>query len=318
MVFTLRIFQLKIGTGSSTMPKAKANGIQIEYETFGNPTAPPLLLIMGLGGQLIHWDQELCKQFAGNGHFVIRFDNRDSGLSTKFDEAGLPDMSELFNKISRGEAIETPYTFNDLADDAAGLLDALDVNKAHICGASMGGMIAQTLAIRHPQRVLSLISIYSTTGNPELPQPQTGAMEVLMMPPPSERQAFIDHTVKTLQIIAGSGFPFDENYVRNIAAESYDRCFYPQGVTRQLTAVLTQENRKSALASLSAPTLVIHGTDDPLVPVECGKDTADAIPGSELLIIEGMGHDLPHKGDPWTQIVEAVSVHTEMVKARSV
>ena len=296
------------------MPKANANGIQIEYETFGNPSSSPLLLIMGLGGQLIHWDTGLCEQFAEKGHFVIRFDNRDCGLSTKFEAAGLPDMIELFDKTLRGEAVETPYTLNDLADDAAGLLDALDVNKAHICGASMGGMIAQTLAIRHPHRVSSLISIYSTTGNPELPQMKPEAMEVLMTPPPTEREAYIEYNVKTLRFIAGDGFPFDEDFIRDISARSFDRAFYPQGVGRQMAAVMAQQNRRVALASVKAPTLVIHGTADPLVPVEHGRDTADAIPGAQLLLIEGMGHDLPHTKGPWPQIVEAVSAHTQKVK----
>ena len=293
------------------MPNVNANGIQIEYDTFGNPSSPPLLLIMGLGGQLIHWDENFCRQLADKGLFVIRYDNRDVGLSTKFEEAGLPDISELFNSLLKGNMMKTPYSLRDLADDAAGLLAALHIKKAHICGSSMGGMIAQTLAIRHPQRLLSLISIYSTTGNPELPKMQPEAMEVLMTPPPSERGAYIDYNVKTLRVIAGDGFPFDEAFIRKLSARSFDRAFYPQGVGRQMAAVIAQENRKEALSLVAAPTLVIHGTADPLVPVEHGKDTADAIPGAQLLLIEGMGHDLPHTKGPWPQVIDAIAGHTK-------
>jgi pimeloyl-ACP methyl ester carboxylesterase len=298
---------------STTMPRVNANGIQIEYETFGDPSAPPLLLIMGLGGQLIHWGQGFCEQLTAKGHFVIRYDNRDCGLSTKFEEAGLPDIAQLYNKLFRGKALKAPYTLNDLADDAAGLLDALDIDKAHICGASMGGMIAQTLAIRHPQRVSSLISIYSTTGNPELPQMQPEAMEVLMTPPPSERRAYIEYNTSAMRVLAGDGFPFDEGFIRDISARAFDRAFYPQGVGRQMAAAMAQENRKDTLASLTIPTLVIHGTADALVPVAHGKDTADAIPGAQLLLIEGMGHDLPQTKGPWPQIVEAIAAHTQKV-----
>jgi pimeloyl-ACP methyl ester carboxylesterase len=295
------------------MPNVNANGIRIEYDTIGNPSAPPLLLIMGLGGQLIHWDEGFCRQLADKGHFIIRFDNRDVGLSTKFDEAGLPDMAKLFESLGQGKALETSYRLEDMADDAAGLLDALDIQKAHICGSSMGGMIAQTLAIRHPERLLSLISIYSTTGNPDLPPPQPEGMAALMTPPPAERQAFIEYNIKTMQAIAGSGFPFDEQFIRNISAQAYDRAFYPPGVGRQMMAVIAQENRRPALAAVAVPTLVIHGTADPLVPAAHGKDTADAISGAQLLLIEGMGHDLPHTNGPWPQVIDAIAAHTRKV-----
>jgi pimeloyl-ACP methyl ester carboxylesterase len=293
------------------MPKVKANGIEIEYDTIGNPASPALLLIMGLGGQLIHWDLDFCRQLAGKGLFVIRFDNRDTGLSTKFETAGLPDMSAIIQALMQGRSIETPYSVNDMADDAVGLLDALDIKKAHICGCSMGGMIAQSLAIRHPQRVLSLISIYSTTGNPDLPPPQAEGMDALMTPPPSERQACIEYNVKAMKALAGSGFAFDEQFIRSLSALAYDRAFYPQGVGRQMTAVMTQDNRKAALASVTVPTLVIHGTADPLLPPEHGRDTADAIPGARLMLIEGMGHDLPDTKGPWPQIIDAIVDHTK-------
>jgi pimeloyl-ACP methyl ester carboxylesterase len=291
------------------MAKANANGIQIEYETFGNPSGRPLLLIIGLGGQMIHWDDDLCEDFAERGHYVIRYDNRDVGLSTKFEEASVPNLMDIIGKLMRGEKIRPPYTLEDMADDAVGLLDALGIEKAHVCGMSMGGMIAQTIAVRHPSRVLSLISIYSTTGNPEIPQAKPELFGLLMAPPPEEREAFIEHMLGVFETIAGPGFPVDKQWTRKIIAKSYDRSFYPQGVARQLAAILTQENRVSALARVARPTLVVHGTSDPLVSVEGGKDTANAIPGAQLLLIEGMGHDLPH-GGAWPQIVEAITAHT--------
>lgn len=291
------------------MSKATANGIQIEYETFGNPSSRPLLLIIGLGGQLIFWDDALCKDLAGRGNYVIRFDNRDAGLSTKFEEAGVPNLAEIIGKIMQGEKVKPPYTLEDMADDAAGLLQALGIQRAHVCGMSMGGMIAQTLGIRHPSRVLSLISIYSTTGNPELPQPKPEVIGLLIAPPPKERDACIKHLVGVFKAFAGPGFPFDEKWTHKIMAQAYDRCFYPEGMARQLVAILAQGNRKPALASLKVPTLVIHGIQDPLVSVEGGKDTAKAIPGAQLMLIEGMGHDLPHSG-AWPRIVEAIAAHT--------
>jgi len=292
------------------MSKVTANGIQIEYETFGNQSGRPLLLIIGLGGQMIHWDDDLCKDLAKQGHYVIRYDNRDVGLSTKFDEAGVPNLGDIFRKMMQGERVKPPYTLDDMADDAVGLLDALGIRKAHICGMSMGGMIAQTIVIRHHSRVLSLISIYSTTGNPEVPQPKPEVIGMLIAPPPNKREANIEHMLGVFKTIAGPGFPLDEKWTRRIMAESYDRCFYPQGMVRQLVAILTQVNRGPYLASVKAPTLVIHGTDDPLVSVEGGRDTAKAIPGAQLMLIEGMGHDLPH-GGAWPQIVEAITAHTQ-------
>jgi pimeloyl-ACP methyl ester carboxylesterase len=291
------------------MSRVAANGIQIEYETFGNPSGRPLLLIIGLGAQMIYWDDALCRDLANRGHYVIRFDNRDAGLSTKFDGAGVPNIVEIIGKILKGEEIKPPYTLEDMADDGVSLLDALGIPQAHICGMSMGGMIAQTIAIRHPSRVLSLISIYSTTGNPELPEPKPEILGILIAPPPSKREAYIEHMLKLFKMIAGPGFGVDEAWTRKIMAESYDRSFCPQGLYRQLVAILTQKDRRAALGSLKVPTLVVHGTDDPLVPVEAGKDTAKAISGAQLMLIEGMGHDLPH-GGAWPRIIEAIAVHT--------
>lgn len=290
------------------MPNVNANGIRVEYDTFGDGSAPPLLLIMGLAAQMILWDEQFCERLAAKGHYVIRFDNRDIGLSTKIDEAGMPDVVKAMTARLQGETIEASYTLDDMADDSVGLLDALGIERAHVCGASMGGMIAQTIAIRHPNRISSLTSIMSTTGAPDLPQATPEAMAVLLIPPPTEREANIEHGLKVWRTIGSPGFPFDEERVRGRVTRSFDRCFHPEGVARQLMAILAHGDRTPALASVTAPTLVIHGADDPLVPVECGRATAEATPGADLLIIEGMGHDLPV--DAWPEIVDAIAAHT--------
>jgi pimeloyl-ACP methyl ester carboxylesterase len=285
------------------MPKAKVNNIEIEYDTFGDPSAKPLLLVMGLGGQMIAWVDEMCEGLANQGLFVIRFDNRDVGLSTKFDEAGLPNLLEINSAIARGEKPEVPYTLEDMADDAIGVLDDLNVEKAHICGASMGGMIAQVITYRHPSRVLSLTSIMSTTGNPDLRQPTQELIQELFKPIPTERDASIEEGVKRGRLTYGT-FPYNEDQARLMRTLAYDRCFYPQGIMRQAAAISANGNRKHKLASITVPTLVVHGREDPLVPVEGGIDTAEAIPGAELLIIDGMGHSFPPEVAP--KILEAL------------
>ena len=276
------------------MPKANVNNIEIEYETIGNPISKPLLLIAGLGSQMFAWSDEMCEIFANRGFFVIRFDNRDVGLSTKFGDAGLPNFVEISTAHARGEIPEVPYTLEDMAGDAVGILDALNIDKAHICGASMGGMIAQVLSYRFPSRVLSLTVIMSTTGNPNLPQSKPEIMAQFFAPVPSEREAFIEEMVKRGRLIHGT-FTYDEDQSRAYMAREYDRSYYPEGITRQLAAMAVPGNLKSKLAGIKTPTLVIHGKEDPLNPVEAGKEIAAGIDGAELLILDGMGHSFPRE-----------------------
>ena len=272
------------------MPATSANGITIEYETFGDPGAPPVLLIMGFGGQLTLWDQEFCADLAGAGFYVIRYDNRDVGLSTWFDDAGEPDLLELL-----GGTATAPYTIADMAADAAGLLDALDLPSAHIVGASMGGMIAQAFAIDHPARVRTLTSIMSTTGDPTVGQPDPEALAALVPLPPASREEAMDQGVVMWRTIGSPGYPFDEAMVRERAGDAYDRAFHPAGHARQFAAIATQPDRTSALAAVTVPTLVVHGEADPLVNPSGGRATAAAIPGARLRIVPGMGHDMPQE-----------------------
>jgi pimeloyl-ACP methyl ester carboxylesterase len=283
---------------------AKSGNIELTYDTFGDPAAPPMLLIMGLGGQMIRWDDAFCKAIAAQGRWVIRFDNRDVGLSTKFDEAGVPDVIALV----QGKPVDTPYKLKDMADDAVGLLDSLGIKEADIVGVSMGGMIAQTMAIHYPERVRTLTSIMSSTGNPGLPQPKPEAMAVLLTPPVSNRDDYITNSLQSSKVLHGPTYPLDEDYVRKWAGHQYDRCYHPQGFSRQLGAILTSGSRNEELGKLKIPTLVIHGDVDPLVPVEGGKDTAKSIPDAKLVIIKGMGHSFPTEVVP--QILQELLQHT--------
>ena len=290
------------------MPHVTANGIQIEYDTFGDSSFPALLLIAGNGAQMILWDVEFCELLAKTGLFVIRFDNRDSGLSTKFDGAGIPDIIATIKAYMEGKPVESAYSLDDMAEDSVGLLDALGIEKVHICGISMGGMVAQVISYRHPKHVLSLTSIMSSTGNPDLPKGKPDAIAAVVAPAPEEREAYVEHNVNIWRRIWSPGFPFEERRVRTVIEKSYDRSYYPQGMARQYTAILASGDRRPLLSSIKIPALVIHGADDPLIPVEGGKDTARVIPGASLLIINGMGHDMP-KG-VWAEIVDAISNHT--------
>jgi pimeloyl-ACP methyl ester carboxylesterase len=286
------------------MPRARANGIEIEYEEFGNARDQPVLLIMGLGAQMILWDEAFCESLAGRGYRVIRFDNRDVGLSTWLDHLGAPNLLAVMSARLLGQKVDAPYLVSDMAADAAALVGALGIDAAHVVGASMGGMIAQAMAIEHPARVLSLTSIMSSTGEPALPQPKPEAREVLLSRAPRDREQAIERAVRIFRAIGSPGFPFDEERIRGHAARSFDRAFNPAGAVRQLTALAASGSRKRALGALRVPTLVIHGSDDPLVPVTCGVDTAESIPGAKLVVIEGMGHDLPCQA--WPRIVGAI------------
>jgi pimeloyl-ACP methyl ester carboxylesterase len=252
---------------------------------------------------MVAWDSAFCEALADRGFRVLRFDNRDVGLSTKFD--GDPvDFLNAWMAYTQGEPVPAPYRLSDMAADAVSLLDHLGLDSAHVVGASMGGMIAQTMAIEHPERVRTLTSIMSTTGEPDVGQPTPEALERLFNRPPPEREAYIAHMLETSRVI-GSPDHFDENRVRERVGESYDRCFNPLGVGRQLIGILASGPRAEGLAKLNIPTLVIHGSADPLVSPDGGERTAAVIPGAKLLIIEGMGHDQPPVF--WAQIVEAIT-----------
>lgn len=284
------------------MPRAAANGIEIEYETFGDPEDPPLLLVMGLGAQMGSWDSDFCQGFVDRGFHVIRYDNRDVGLSTKVDTD--VDAMALILAAFGGAAVPAPYYLVDMAADAAALLDALDIGAAHVVGASMGGMIAQTLAIEHPERVLSLTSIMSTTGDPDVGQPDPEVVGLLLEPSPTERDAFIEHSVKGSRAI-GSPEHFEEDRARAKAALAFDRCFYPVGMAHQLLAIVASGSRSDDLRTLDINTLVIHGDVDPLVNLTGGQRTAEVIPGAELMVLEGMGHDLPSVF--WPTVIENIT-----------
>jgi len=280
--------------------RASANGIEIVYETIGDPSNPPLLLVMGLGTQLIHWDLELCELFAERGFYVIRFDNRDAGRSTYID-APVPNI----RRAMAGLKIDAPYLLDDMADDAFGVLDHLGIEAAHVAGASMGGMIAQTMAIRRPERVLSLTSIMSTTGERRAGRPKLRVWGVLLRRAPGDKDAAVEYFVRVFRMIGSKGFPADEDRIRAHAAEAYDRGHSTAGTGRQLAAIMASGDRTDRLRGLQVPTLVFHGRDDPLIPFRGGRATAEAIPGARLIGIPGMGHDLPRQ--VWPQLVDAVA-----------
>lgn len=275
------------------MPKTKANGIEIEYDSFGNNEAEAILLISGLGTQMIRWSETFCQTLAAQGYRVIRFDNRDAGLSTRFDNASMPDLADA---VARGETPNVPYTLVDMANDAVGLLDALMVQRAHVVGRSMGGMIAQLLASKHADRVLSLVSIMSSTGNRDLPQASPAVMAAMTSPAPhpfKDERGYIAHCVAFSKLIAGRGYPFDESVQRDQVLAEVKRAYNPSGFWRHIAAIAASGDLRSRLRKITVPTLVLHGADDPLVSPEAGKDTAAHIKGAELLIVEGMGHDIP-------------------------
>ncbi len=275
------------------MPQIKANGIDIEYESFGRDTHPAILLIMGFSGQLTMWPVALCEALAAKGFRVIRFDNRDVGKSTHLMDKGTPNIGELMAALASGQPTNAPYQLSDMADDAAALLKALGIKHAHIVGASMGGMIAQLVAANHPDITRSLTSIMSTTGKRDLPAAKPEAMAALMTPPASfDREARIQRTINTFRVIGSPGYPATDPEIRAFAEREVDRAPYePTGIARQMAAIIAAPPRNDLLKTVQAPALVIHGADDPLVPVDGGKDTAASIPGARLEIVPGMAHD---------------------------
>jgi len=286
---------------------ARANGIELCYETFGDAAAEPLILIMGLGAQMVLWDDDFCRQLAARGFRVIRFDNRDIGQSSKLSGGKPLGALEMLKLRLLKIPVKAPYRLVDMAKDTIGLMDALGIASAHLVGASMGGMIAQEIAISFPQRVRSLTSIMSTTGNPKIPGPTREAMAVLMAPPPKSKEEYIDRFGKSWKVLRAGSFPDDEARDLALAERTFARGLNPAGVGRQLRAILASGSRKERLRTVKTPTLVIHGTVDPLVHPAGGRDTAASIPGAKLLMIERMGHALPIS--MWPQIIDAIDKH---------
>jgi pimeloyl-ACP methyl ester carboxylesterase len=283
-----------------SMPRATANGIDLEYETFGDPGASPLLLIAGLGTQLLSWDEEWCRLLVSRGFYVIRFDNRDVGLSTRMELTGLPDLSDVMSG-----AVPPPYLLTDMASDVAGLIDALGLPAVHVAGASMGGYIAQLLTLEHPDRVLSLTAMISGPAPREAFPATPEGVAVLLTPPPATREARIAQGVEIRRALVGSADPIDEEVEWRRSQRAVDRAFFPAGAARQLMATLSAEPWLGRLSAVDVPALIVGGVEDILVPVENARAIAAAIPGARLIEIDGMGHDLPKRG--WSQIADAIA-----------
>ncbi len=288
---------------------ADVDGLRLAYETFGDEGGRPLVLIMGLASQMLMWHEDFCAGLVERGHFVVRFDNRDVGLSSRCRHLGRPSLLRSMIAARRGREVAAAYTLDDMAADTAGLMTALGLERAHVVGASMGGMIAQAMAIRHPRRVLSLTSIMSSTGNPRLPWPTWAATRTLLRKPPRTREAFVDYCVGLWQVLGSPGYPFDETHVRQRSEQIFDRGLTGSGTLRQMVAILHHGDRRPGLVRLELPALVVHGLADPLVPVEAGRDTARSIPGATLMLLEGVGHTLPR--GVWPKVIDAISAMSE-------
>jgi pimeloyl-ACP methyl ester carboxylesterase len=284
--------------------KTSAGAVELAYETFGEHGRPPVLLVMGIGSQMINWPEDFCTALSLS-RFVIRFDNRDVGESQWLE--GEVDLAAC----AAGDTSSAVYTLDDMADDAVGLLDALGLSSAHVVGASLGGMIAQTIAIRHPRRVRTLTSIMSTTGERGVANPTEEAAAALMWPPPRSRDEAMERILEVRRVIGSPGFARDEEDIRERAGRAWDRGVNPAGFARQLAAVYASGDRTEALRSLDVPTLVVHGEEDPLIPVSGGRATAAAIPGAELWTIPGMGHDLPR--GMWPDLIGRIGALAESV-----
>jgi pimeloyl-ACP methyl ester carboxylesterase len=286
--------------------RTKANGIEIEYETFGKKEDPALLLIMGLGAQLTLWPESLCEGLAKQGFFVVRYDNRDVGLSTDFDKAGLPNLMDAFAKLMKGQKVDAPYLLSDMAADAIGLLDALGIDRAHMVGGSMGGMIAQVIAATYPARTRSLVSIMSTSGRYGLPAGKPEAVAMLSAQPEGpSREQIVAHGIKLRTVISGPDYPTDPAAMRALVERNVDRRYYPPGAARQYLAIMASGPRVDLLKTVKVPTLVLHGEDDPLLPVECGRDVAALVPGAKIETFPGWGHDVPEQMVP--KLVASIS-----------
>jgi pimeloyl-ACP methyl ester carboxylesterase len=282
------------------MPRANLpSGLELEYDSFGDAADPPMLLVMGLSYQMIEWEDAFCTLIACRGYWVTRFDNRDIGLSTKLDHLGQANLLGVMTGTA-----DPPYSLDDMAADAVALLDALGIGAAHVVGVSMGGMVAQLIAINFPDRVLSLTSIMSTVGGPNVVQAEPVVSAALLAPPGQTRDERVENSLANRRLIHATGMPFDEARARAKAGRAVDRCFYPDGGMRQLAAILAAPDRTPGLQRLRIPTLVIHGDQDPLVPPANGRQTAAALPNSRLIMIPGMGHSLPEQ--VWSQVVDAL------------
>lgn len=298
------------------MPKITVDKVQIAYDCFGDPGGRPLLLIAGHSCQMVFWDEDLCERLARAGHFVIRFDNRDCGRSTKLDALGVPSRARLLFDHLRGRPVKAPYDFGDMADDAAGLLEGLGIASAHVCGMSMGCSIAQHLAIRHPDRVASLTLIYGTTGRVGLRKPKLSLMRYFVTQPPRTREAFRTHFITSFEQIAGQGYPFDREWHGRLADRVYERGLCFAGTLRQAAAAAASGSTADRLAALHMPALIVHGTGDPLQPIDGGIDLAARLPNSRMMVIEGWGHDMPHGAEPWPRIADAIASHTRRAAER--
>lgn len=291
------------------MPAVDANGVRLDYESMGDPQAPAIVLVMGLGMQSIAWPDPFCEGLVRERFRVIRFDNRDSGLSSRMTGGGTANLMMALAAKWLRLPVPAPYSLDDMAHDTVGLMDALGIARAHVVGASMGGMIAQLVAIHYPARVASLTSIMSSTGNATLAKPTAAARKALLRPAPSPGyvDAVVEHLVSLFGVIGSPGFPADHAELRSRIERGVRRAYDPAGTLRQLLAVVAAPDRRAQLKRLAVPTLVIHGANDPLVPVDAGRETARSIPGARLMVIEGMGHDLPPA--LWPALVEAIAAH---------
>ncbi len=285
------------------MPVASVNAIELAYETYGLREDPPLVLIMGLGEQMVAWPGKFCQMLAHNDLYVIRFDNRDTGLSTKMDELGIPDLMGAWDAYFRGIAIPSPYTLQDMAADVNGLLDHLEIEKAHVCGFSLGGMIAQNMAFRFPERMAGMICMGSSTGERTLPPPKPEAQAAMSAPPPPSRDGFVGHSVKVFQAFSGGSSLFDPQCRTEIAGLTYDRGLYPPGFVRQSVAMLADGDRTARLKQVRLPTLVLQGESDPLAQPAHGNAIAAAVPGAECKTVADWGHGLDYPG-LWPQLIQ--------------